>query len=89
MSTFRKRGQEWQAQVRLKGHAPLSRSFTLKTDAEAWARQAEASLERSDIPGSITSLRTLSFRSLLERYEEVVTPRKKSAPAERYTPTHR
>jgi len=49
MATFRKRGQKWQAQVRLKGHAPLSRSFTLKTDAEAWARQTEAALERSDM----------------------------------------
>ena len=84
MATFRKRGQKWQAQVRLKGHTPLSRSFTLKGDAEAWARQAEASLERSDIPPSIRSLRSLSLLSLLERYEERITPRKKSAPAEKY-----
>jgi|GEM_PF-6997576 len=41
MATIRKRGKKWQAQLRLKGKKPTSRSFSLKKEAEAWAKQAE------------------------------------------------
>ena len=84
MATFRKRGTKWQAQVRLNGHAPVSRSFTLKADAEAWARQTEAAVERSDLPNSRHSFKTVKLRQLLERYEELITPLKKGRAAEKY-----
>ncbi|MGR3364180.1 MAG: Arm DNA-binding domain-containing protein, partial [Maritimibacter harenae] len=47
MAALRKRNGKWQAQVRVKGHAGQSRSFTTKKDAERWARNLEAELEAS------------------------------------------
>lgn len=34
MATFRNRGNNWQARVQIKGHAPLSKTFINKIDAE-------------------------------------------------------
>ena len=62
----------------------MSRTFTLKNDAEVWARQTEASIERSDFPDSDRSLKGIKLRQLLERYEETITPLKKSRAAEKY-----
>lgn len=84
MATFRKRGTKWQAQIRFKGYTPTSRSFTFKSDAEAWARQIEAALERSGLPAARPSLERVTLRLLLERYETSVTPLKKGKAAEKY-----
>ena len=84
MATFRRRGTKWQAQVRLRGHPAMSRTFTLKNDAEVWARRIEASIERSDFPDAGRSLNGIKLRQLLERYEETITPLKKSRAPEKY-----
>jgi integrase len=84
MATFRRRGTKWQAQIRLHGHAALSRTFTTKRDAEVWARQIEASIERGDLPGSLAALKTVTLVQMLERYEATVTPLKKGEASERY-----
>ena len=47
MASYRNRNGKWQAQVRLKGHAPQVKSFVSKRDAEKWARYTEAELEAS------------------------------------------
>ena len=39
MATIRKRGAKWQVQIRRVGFPPISRSFHVHKDAEAWARQ--------------------------------------------------
>ncbi len=51
MATIRKRNGKWQAQVRIKGHAARTKSFTAKRDAERWARQTEAELEAPALQG--------------------------------------
>ncbi len=84
MATFRRRGTKWQAQIRLQGHASMSRTFTTKRDAEIWARQIEASIERGDLPGSQAELKTVTLLQMLERYEATVTPLKKGEASERY-----
>jgi hypothetical protein len=66
MATFKRRGAKWQVQVRLHGHAPLSRTFTLKSDAEGWARQTEASIEREDPPGSSAAPQTSTLLQMLD-----------------------
>jgi DnaJ-domain-containing protein 1 len=50
MATIRRRGTTWQVQVRRQGHATLSRTFRLKADAEQWARQKEAEIDRGELP---------------------------------------
>ncbi|WP_276612550.1 hypothetical protein [Nitrincola alkalilacustris] len=42
MTTVRKLRSKWWAQVRVKGHKPQAKSFTLKSDALAWARLVDA-----------------------------------------------
>jgi hypothetical protein len=76
MATFRKRGSNWQVQVRVQGQNAISRSFTFKTDAERWAREAEASIERNDFQSPAKELQTVSLDEKLERYERVVTAKK-------------
>lgn len=66
MASIRRRGNGYQVQVRRVGSKPLTRTFTIKADAERWARRAEIQVENGDsgslMPGSTT------LRSLLERY---------------------
>lgn len=82
MATFRKRGNKWQAQVRLKGKTPISQSFSRKSDAEAWARRTEVALENQPTDESSTAKPTLF--DLLDRYERDITPTKRGHSAERY-----
>ena len=42
MPSIRKRKDKWQVQIRIKDAPPLAKSFTLKQDAERWAREMEA-----------------------------------------------
>ena len=45
MATVRKRGKKYQAQVRIKGHSPQSKSFLTKAAALAWVRRIESSMD--------------------------------------------
>jgi integrase len=62
----------------------MSRTFTTKRDAELWARQVEASIERRDFSGSLVALKTVTLLQMLDRYEATVTPLKKGEASERY-----
>ena len=84
MATIRKRGTKWQAQVRRQGHPPITRSFLLKADAEAWARQREAEIERGELQANRGALRSITLGKLLERYEAEVSPKKKGCTSEGY-----
>ena len=84
MATFRKRNDKWQVQVRRQGHAPLSRSFINRKDAEAWARLIERGFDQGEAvsPKKEADPRTLG--QLLENYRVKITPAKKSAYQEGY-----
>ena len=82
MATVTKRGTGWFAQVRRKGFASQYKTFRLKADALAWARQAEGSIDEGKAPFGTLSPKGISLRCLLERYKAEVTPRKRSADSE-------
>src|SRR5262245_7871522 len=84
MATTRRRGATWQVQVRRQGHATLSRTFRLKSDAEQWARQKEAEIDRGELPVDTRALRSQTLADLLERYGRMIVPRKLGATRERY-----
>ena len=84
MATIRRRGTKWQAQIQLLGHPAMSRTLTTKRDAELWARQVEAFIERGDLPGSRAALKTVTLLQMLDRYEATITPLKKGEASERY-----
>lgn len=75
MATLRKRGDKWQVQVRRLGHKPTSKSFRLRSDAEAWARQIESEVERGVFIDRSSAERTL-LKDVLRRYGEHVAPKK-------------
>jgi len=84
MASFRERNGKWQVQIRQKGHAPVSRSFRLKRDAETWARQTEAQIDRKELPDDPQFLDTLTLGCLVKRYIQTVTVRKRTREGESY-----
>jgi hypothetical protein len=84
MASFRQRNGRWQALVRRKGIEPLSRTFTLRSDAEAWARAAEVQLEQRGLPSGRRVLRRMTVASLIERYREEVSPKKRGRDMETF-----
>jgi integrase len=70
-------------QIRRQGHQ-VSRTFRLRTDAELWARQLEAELDRGGLPTDSRRLRAHNLADLLRRYEAEVVPRKRGADREVY-----
>jgi integrase len=83
MATIRKRGAKWQVQVRRVGHRPVSRSFHVLKDAEAWARQIEVQVDRSDLPGDPKILQRITLGGLVERYRDTVSIKKRGYSVER------
>jgi integrase len=82
MATIRKLRGRWQAQVRRRGLAPRARSFDSKADAERWARQLEAQVDRA---GSLPDTRlaeATTLKEVLTRYQDSVSPSKRSSVSE-------
>ena len=84
MATIRKRDQVWQVQIRRLGHPSLSRSFKAKANADAWARQTEAAMERGEVQLIDQDALREPLGSILVRYRDKVTPSKKGASVEAY-----
>ncbi|MFG5779208.1 tyrosine-type recombinase/integrase [Comamonas sp. J-3] len=61
----------YQAQVRIKGHPPESKTFTRKTDAKQWAMQVETEI-RTGMTIRKNSASQYTVRELLERYRDYV-----------------
>ena len=76
MATIRRRSRgKWEVQIRKAG-THLTKTFTFKKDAQAWARKTESEIERGiyQPPPSEDQL----VRDLLKRYESQVVPNQKS-----------
>jgi len=65
----------FRAQVRLRGHAAVSKTFSRKTDAKQWVEATKTSIRRGDLPSGEADRTTL--KEALERYLREVTPLKK------------
>jgi integrase len=83
MATIRKRGAKWQVQIRRVGFPSVSRSFHVRKDAEAWARQTEVQADRSDLPGDPRILHRITLGQLVERYRDTVSVKKRGYEIER------
>lgn len=71
MASIVKIGKKWRALVRRKGHKPQCKTFAVKAQAEAWARQIEADLDRGIVaaePGTTTMEAVISaYRELRDK----------------------
>ncbi|MGX1318017.1 hypothetical protein AB7M17_001470 [Bradyrhizobium sp. USDA 377] len=83
MASLRFRNGKWQVQVRRHGHSTRAKSFQSKSDAQRWARQIEAELDRTLIPNDVRSLNTITVAQLLTRYRDTVTNEKRGIVPER------
>jgi len=67
------RGKTWRAIVRRKGFPPESKTFALKSDAEAWAAKIEARMGVSSYdPLQLKMAKVTTVKSLFERYRDEV-----------------
>ena len=73
----------WHAKVRRKGYPAQSKSFLSHRDAELWAATVESEMGRGVFISRAEAERTL-FKDALDRYEQEVTPGKRSAEDERH-----
>ena len=79
MGTITKRGElQWQAKVRRRGFPAQSRTFSYKEDAERWVRAMERELETTGFIDRREAERN-TLADILLRYQQEVTPQKKSA----------
>ena len=82
MSTITKRGDgQWQVKVRRKGLPSQTRTFTLKAQAEQWAREVERAIDTGGMVDRREAHRN-TLGDILRRYQKEVTPSKKSADIE-------
>lgn len=82
MASIRKRAGTWQAQVRLKGHPPVARSFDTKAAAYEWAQRVEHDITRGAYDDR-SRAESITLGAALDLYAERVTPRKSGAAQER------
>lgn len=83
MATFEQRNSGyWQAKIRRRGHI-ASKTFRTKTEADAWARQVEAEIDRG-IWHNNREAEATSLKEALKRYKREVTPTKRGAATEEY-----
>ena len=78
MATITKRKTGWLVQVRRKGYSARSKAFRTKGEAQTWAHQQEAELDRGGLPPCDRTLKTQTLGTLLDRYLREVTPMKRS-----------
>lgn len=82
MATVRKLSSgKWNAQVRRKGHSPISKSFTYEKDAQTWIRSIESEMDRGSYINRSTADHTTLGEALI-RYRTEITPNKKGSSQE-------
>ncbi|MDQ0420853.1 hypothetical protein J2045_001877 [Peteryoungia aggregata LMG 23059] len=79
MATIRKLRGRWQAQVRRRGMKPRCKSFDSKLEAEKWARDLEAQVDRFGAAPDTKILESTTLGQLLERYQSEISPTKRGS----------
>jgi integrase len=65
----------YRAQIRVRGFAPISKSFTRRTDAKRWIEETKTAMRSGTLVSTEAERTTLT--EALERYLREVTPKKK------------
>jgi integrase len=76
MASFRKRSNDWQARIRRKGYPDITKTFSKRSDANAWARQVENDIDKGSFVSRVEAENT-TLSELLNRYLNEITPNKK------------
>jgi integrase len=73
MASILKIGASWRAQIRRKGHKPITETFPTKAAAERWARAKESDMDAMRHQDA-RSLQGVSLADLIDRYTEDTGP---------------
>ena len=76
MSTFRKRKGKWFVEIRKKYFKPIRKTFEYKLDAEKYAREKQAEIDKGFLV-SYEQAQSTKLGELLERYRTEITSKKK------------
>ena len=68
MAHFEQRKNGWRVQVRKRGMPSISRTFDLKADAEAWAREIERELQKGNIAVLDTSAQRVTVDEVIKSF---------------------
>jgi len=83
MATIRKRRDKYEVQIRRRGFRPLSKSFHLLRDAQAWARHKENEADRHELPADPRALERVTLGELVQRYRDTISIKKRGYAIER------
>lgn len=82
MASIRPRNGQYNVQVRRTGHQHQSNTFPTRAEAEKWAREVEARLDKG-IEVDVGSLKRETVQSILERFRDEELPSRKGERWER------
>lgn len=90
MASIAKRDGKFRVQIRRQGQGSLSKTFTLRKDAERWARETEAAVEAgrytkpeiAKAEEAAIDPSTTTLQALVERYRDTVTANKRGKVSE-------
>ena len=83
MASLRKRNNRWEVRVRRTGQPTQTKTFTLKSDAQQWAREAEIALEKGELLQK-PKVCPITLRDAVGRYLDEVAIHHKGVASERY-----
>ena len=83
MASLRKRNNRWEVRVRRSGQPTQTKTFTLKSDAQQWAREAEIALEKGELLHKPKACH-ITLEEAAKRYLEEVAIHHKGVASERY-----
>jgi len=83
MAYIRRKRKKWQVLIRKKFAKNIAKTFVLKEDAERYARETEAKIDKG-IFVTYEEAQKTKFGELLERYRTEITSKKKSNETEDY-----
>ena len=83
MASIRKRNNRGEVRVRRTGQPTQTKTFTLKSDAQQWAREAEIALEKGELFHK-PKISPLTLNDAVKRYLEEVAIHHKGIASERY-----
>ena len=83
MASIRKRNSRWEVRVRRSGQPTQTKTFTLKSDAQQWAREAEIALEKGELLQK-PKCSPITLEDAIKRYLDEVAIHHKGVASERY-----
>ena len=83
MATFRKRLGKWEVRVRRFNNKTISKTFIEKADANRWAQEVEAKIEKG-LYEDLSQANQITLRELLQQYSKEVSSTKIGYDQEKY-----